>query len=464
MAHALIVDDDAATREALATIVAEEGLTVSVAGNLYEACDQIVRQTPDIVFVDLQLPDGSGFELFGNLDPRSGVVFVVITGHATVESAVDALKAGATDYLVKPVDLQRVTAILGRLPRTGDLMAEIGALRGELRRIGRFGSMVGSSQAMQVVYDQISRVAPTSLSVMLVGKSGTGKEVAAQTIHQMSARHKREFIALNCGAMSPKLIESEMFGHERGAFTGADRQHIGYFERANGGTLFLDEITEMPIELQVKLLRVLETGLFMRVGTTKEIATDVRLIAATNRDPEQAVEAGKLRLDLYHRLNVFPINLPPLADRGDDIELLAQSLLDELNERHGTQKRFPPAVQDLLRSYEWPGNVRELRNYVQRAHIMSTRESGSTAVVPVQISLATPATSSTVNIPFGMSLEEADRQLILATLEQCGGVKVRAADVLGISLKTLYNRLVEYRVTGDENGSSDSEPDTTDVS
>lgn len=464
MAHALIVDDDAATREALATIVAEEGLTVSVAGNLYEACDQIVRQTPDIVFVDLQLPDGSGFELFGNLDPRSGVVFVVITGHATVESAVDALKAGATDYLVKPVDLQRVTAILGRLPRTGDLMAEIGALRGELRRIGRFGSMVGSSQAMQVVYDQISRVAPTSLSVMLVGKSGTGKEVAAQTIHQMSARHKREFIALNCGAMSPKLIESEMFGHERGAFTGADRQHIGYFERANGGTLFLDEITEMPIELQVKLLRVLETGLFMRVGTTKEIATDVRLIAATNRDPEQAVEAGKLRLDLYHRLNVFPINLPPLADRGDDIELLAQSFLDDLNERHGTQKRFPPAVQDLLRSYEWPGNVRELRNYVQRAHIMSTRESGSTAVVPVQISLATPATSSTVNIPFGMSLEEADRQLILATLEQCGGVKVRAADVLGISLKTLYNRLVEYRVTGDENGSSDSEPDTTDVS
>ncbi|GJH39403.1 hypothetical protein CBA19CS91_41620 [Paraburkholderia hospita] len=218
------------------------------------------------------------------------------------------------------------------------------------------------------------------------------------------------------------------------------------------------------MHFQVKLLRVLETGLFMRVGTTKEIATDVRLIAATNRDPEQAVEAGKLRLDLYHRLNVFPINLPPLADRGDDIELLAQSLLDELNERHGTQKRFPPAVQDLLRSYEWPGNVRELRNYVQRAHIMSTRESGSTAVVPVQISLATPATSSTVNIPFGMSLEEADRQLILATLEQCGGVKVRAADVLGISLKTLYNRLVEYRVTGDENGSSDSEPDTTDVS
>ena len=446
MAHALIVDDDSATREALATIIAEEGLTVSVAGDLQEARGRILRSTPDVVFVDLELPDGSGPDLFGDLDPRSGVVFVVITGHATVESAVDALKAGATDYLVKPIDLQRVIAILDRLPRTGDLKAEIGALRHELRRMGRFGSMVGSSQAMQVVYDQISRVAPTALSVMLVGTSGTGKEVAAQTIHQMSARRKREFIALNCGAFSPKLIESEMFGHERGAFTGADRQHIGYFERASGGTLFLDEITEMPIELQVKLLRVLETGLFMRVGTAKELVTDVRLIAATNRDPEQAVQEGKLRLDLYHRLNVFPISLPPLRERGDDIELLAQSFLDELNARFNTRKHFPPAVRDMLRSYPWPGNVRELRNYVQRAHIMSRPGSDSTAVVPMQISLSTPVASSTITIPFGMSLDEADKQLILATLEQCGGVKVRAAEVLGISLKTLYNRLVEYRI------------------
>lgn len=461
MAHALIVDDDASTREALATIIGDEGFTVSVAGNLQEARDQILQHTPDVAFVDLQLPDGLGTDLFSDLDPRSDVVFVVITGHATVESAVDALKAGAADYLVKPVNFQRVNAIVGRLPRAGDLKAEIGALRGELRRMGRFGSMVGSSPAMQRVYDQIGRVAPTALSVMLVGKSGTGKEVAAQTIHQMSARHKRDFIAVNCGAISPNLIESEMFGHERGAFTGADREHKGYFERANGGTLFLDEITEMPVKLQVKLLRVLETGIFMRVGTTKEMVTDVRLIAATNRDPEQAVQEGKLRLDLYHRLNVFPINLPPLRERGDDIALLAQSFLDELNARFDTRKHFPPAVSDMMLSYCWPGNVRELRNYVQRAHIMSGLESDTTAVVPLQISLSTPAASSTITIPFGMSLDEADRQLILATLEQCGGVKVRAAEVLGISLKTLYNRLMEYRLPDatDKDGEFGAEDD-----
>ncbi|MGF6530308.1 MULTISPECIES: sigma-54-dependent transcriptional regulator [Paraburkholderia] len=444
MPHVLIVDDDAGTREALAAIIGEDGLTTATAGDLREARIQLVRQMPDVVFTDLKLPDGSGVDLFEDLDPRSGVEVIVITGHATVESAVNALKMGATDYLVKPINMQRVKAILSRLPRPGDLKAEIGTLRGELRRMGRFGLMLGNSPAMQEVYDQIGRVAPTAASVMLVGESGTGKEVAAQTLHQLSLRRKHAFLAVNCGAISPNLIESEMFGHERGSFTGADRQHKGYFERANGGTLFLDEITEMPIELQVKLLRVLETGMFMRVGTTKEIETDVRLIAATNRDPEQAVLEGKLRLDLYHRLNVFPISLPPLRERGKDVDLLAQAFLDDLNERHGTRKHFPPAVKEMLMSYPWPGNVRELKNYVQRAHIMSGTDSDNTATVPLQITLSKPAAGTAITIPFGTSLAEADRQLILATLEQCGGVKTRAAEILGISLKTLYNRLVEY--------------------
>ncbi|MDR3096580.1 MAG: sigma-54 dependent transcriptional regulator [Paraburkholderia sp.] len=453
MPHVLIVDDDAQTREALAAVVAEDGLTTAQAGDLREARIQLIRQMPDVVFTDLKLPDGSGTDLFQDLDPRSGVELVVITGHASVETAVDALKSGAIDYLVKPINLQRVKAILNRLPRAGDLKAEIGTLRGELRRMGRFGLMMGNSPAMQEVYDQIGRVAPTPASVMLVGESGTGKEVAAQTIHQLSLRRKHEFLAVNCGAISPNLIESEMFGHERGSFTGADRQHKGYFERANGGTLFLDEITEMPIELQVKLLRVLETGMFMRVGTTKEIETDVRLIAATNRDPEQAVEEGKLRLDLYHRLNVFPISLPPLRERGKDVELLAQAFLDELNERHGTKKQFPAAVREMLAGYPWPGNVRELKNYVQRAHIMAGAEGDLTAAVPLQISISKPVAGTAVTIPFGTSLADADRQLILATLEQCGGVKTRAAEILGISLKTLYNRLVEY---GNENGKGEA--------
>jgi DNA-binding NtrC family response regulator len=450
MPHALIVDDDQGTRDALAAIIAEDGLTTARAADLREARIQLVRQMPDVVFSDLKLPDGMGVDLFADLDPRSGVEFVVITGHATVESAVSALKMGAADYLVKPINVQRVKAILARLPRAGDLKAEIGTLRGELRRMGRFGLMLGNSGAMQQVYDQISRVAPTAASVMLVGESGTGKEVAAQTLHQLSLRRKHAFLAVNCGAISPNLIESEMFGHERGAFTGADRPHKGYFERANGGTLFLDEITEMPIELQVKLLRVLETGMFMRVGTTKEIETDVRLIAATNRDPEQAVLEGKLRLDLYHRLNVFPISLPPLRERGKDVELLAQSFLDELNEQHGTKKHYSAAVFEKMLSYPWPGNVRELKNYVQRAFIMSDPDSHSTATVPLKISLASGERRVRIDIPFGTSLDEADRRLILATLEYCGGVKTRTAEVLGISLKTLYNRLVDYRQPEEE--------------
>jgi len=456
MPHILVVDDDINTRDALVEVIASEGLTIATAGDLREARIQIVRQMPDVVFADLKLPDGNGVELFEDLDPRTGVEIIVFTGHATVESAVNALKMGATDYLVKPVNFQRVKAIINRIPRAGDLKAEIGNLRGELRRFGRFGLMLGNSQAMQEVYDQINRVAPTAASVLLIGESGTGKELAAQTVHELSLRRKHEFLAVNCGAISPNLIESEMFGHERGSFTGADRQHKGYFERANGGTLFLDEITEMPIELQVKLLRVLETGVFMRVGTAKEIETDVRLIAATNRDPEEAVLEGKLRLDLYHRLNVFPIQLPPLRERGKDVQLLAESFLTGLNERYSTQKTFPPSGLDGMSTYNWPGNVRELKNYVQRAYIMASSDSVNTAAVPLQISLAKPSAGTAVTIPFGTSLAEADRQLILATLDQCGGVKTRAAEILGISLKTLYNRLVEYgddaRNAGGNNG------------
>ncbi|CAJ0734328.1 Regulatory protein AtoC [Ralstonia mannitolilytica] len=292
--------------------------------------------------------------------------------------------------------------------------------------------------------------------MLLIGESGTGKELAAQTIHDLSLRRKQPFLPVNCGAISPNLIESEMFGHERGSFTGADRQHKGYFERANGGTLFLDEITEMPIELQVKLLRVLETGVFMRVGTNREIDSDVRVIAATNRDPEEAVADGKLRADLYHRLNVFPLQLPPLRERGKDVELLAQHFLDQLNAQNNTKKTFLPSALETLRAYNWPGNVRELRNYVQRAYILSDDAGIDTANVPLQVSSTQPSSGSTLTISVGTSLASADKKLILATLEQCGGVKKRAAELLGISLKTLYNRLEEYGSTGAESGDDSS--------
>jgi len=309
---------------------------------------------------------------------------------------------------------------------------------------------------MQTLYDQVSRVAPTEATVLLIGESGTGKELAAQTIHDLSLRRKQPFLPVNCGAISPNLIESEMFGHERGSFTGADRQHKGYFERANGGTLFLDEITEMPIELQVKLLRVLETGVFMRVGTNREIDSDVRVIAATNRDPKEAVADGKLRADLYHRLNVFPLQLPPLRERGKDVELLAQHFLDQLNAQSNTKKGFLPPAMETLRGYHWPGNVRELRNYVQRAYILSDDAGIDTANVPLQVSSTQVSSGSTLTISVGTSLASADKKIILATLEQCGGVKKRAAELLGISLKTLYNRLEEYGNSNADDGGDDS--------
>ena len=445
MPHVLIVDDEPNTRAALAEIVSAEGFTNAVAGDLREARIQIVRQSPDVVLTDLKLPDGSGMDLFKELDPSIPVEVILITGHARVESAVDALRLGAADYLIKPINMQRLKAILDRIPRAGDLKAEIGSLRGELRRFGRFGRMLGGSPAMQDLYDQIGKVAPTEATVLLIGESGTGKELAAQTLHDLSLRRKRPFLAVNCGAISPNLIESEMFGHERGSFTGAERQHKGYFERSHGGTLFLDEITEMPIELQVKLLRVLETGLFMRVGTNQETECDVRIIAATNRNPQEAVADGKLREDLYHRLNVFPIHLPPLRERAKDVELLAQSFLDMLNETHKSAKAFSPAMLADMASHAWPGNVRELKNYVHRAFIMTDGGLIDTVAAPIQLAPAGKTESEPiVTIPVGTSLAEADRRLIFATLQHCGGVKKHAAEVLGISLKTLYNRLEDY--------------------
>jgi DNA-binding NtrC family response regulator len=293
---------------------------------------------------------------------------------------------------------------------------------------------------MQRVYDMISKVAPTDATVLLLGETGTGKELMAETIHGLSRRHKEPFLPINCGAVSPNLIESELFGHERGSFTGADRQHKGYFERANRGTLFLDEITEMPPELQVKLLRVLETGKVTRIGGNEAFSVDVRVIAATNRRPEEAVAKGKLREDLHYRLNVFPIGLPPLRDRREDVELLAQHFLASLNKEHDTAKEFTRPAVNRLKSHNWPGNVRELKNLVHRAFILADEHIGLDAL-PLGVQ---ESSGSSLNVKVGTSLGEAERRLILATLEDCEGDKKKAAEVLGISLKTLYNRLNLY--------------------
>ncbi|WP_119154876.1 sigma-54-dependent transcriptional regulator [Caldimonas tepidiphila] len=462
MPHALIVDDEPDVLEWMSEVVRAEGFSVATADSLRNARAQLVRQQPEVLLTDLQLPDGNGAELVADLETPNQTEVVVITGHASMDSAINAVRIGATDYLVKPVDIDRLLAILRRQPKPTELRHEIGELREELRRAGRFGHLLGSSPAMQRLYDQLGRVAPTSATVMLVGESGTGKELAAKTIHDLSRRRRAPFLAINCGAISPQLIESELFGHEKGSFTGADRQHRGFFERANGGTIFLDEVTEMPLELQVKLLRVLETGTFVRVGTTQPISTDVRIVAATNRQPEKVVAEGKFREDLYHRLNVFPVQLPPLRDRGSDIEMLAQHFLDELNRTEGTRKTFSSSALARLYEMPWPGNVRELKNYVQRMYILAD-DVVEGLEPPQHMPARHEEDSGLLTIRIGTPLDEVERRVTMATLERCGNVKRTAAQVLGISLKTLYNRLEVYALKGQgggqgaRNGAAESE-------
>ena len=441
MPHILIVDDDRDTREWLGEVARCEGFTVSDAETLRTARAQLMRQQPDVLLTDLHLPDGNGMELVAELDRAASIEVIVITGHASVNSAVEALRIGATDYLTKPVEVERLINMLRRQPRTVDLKLEIGVLRDELRRAGRFGHLYGSSAPMQVLYDKIARVAPTSATVLLIGESGTGKELAARTIHDLSKRRREPFLAINCGATSPHLIESELFGHEQGSFAGAERQQAGFFERARGGTILLDEITEMSLALQVKLLRVLETGTFVRVGTTQPMPTNVRIIASSTKQPGKAVVEGKFREDLYHRLSVFPVQLPPLRDRGNDIEMLAHHFLDELNAAENSAKRFAPAALSRLDEHAWPGNVRELRNYVQRAYILADALIDG-GIEPHAAPVSADEESITVRI--GTPLHEIEERVTRATLVRCGNVKKKAAEVLGISLKTLYNRLEGY--------------------
>jgi two-component system, NtrC family, response regulator AtoC len=445
MPHALAVDDDPNFLSALAELIEGQGFTTNTASTLRDARTQVSHKTPDVALVDLYLPDGSGIDLLKDLEQGNSTEVVLMTGHADVESAVQALRLGASDYLTKPLDIGRLKSILANVasvqPGASALAAEEAAeTTGE---VGRLGLLLGASAPMQALYEMMTRVAPTDATVFFVGESGSGKDMAAQTLHHLSRRAKAPFLPLNCGAISPTLIESELFGHERGSFTGAARRHKGYFERAHGGTLFLDEITEMPFELQVKLLRVLETGVLSRIGGDQPVEVDVRVIAATNRDPQKAVDEGKLREDLLYRLSVFPIQMPPLRERGDDIDLLANFFLAQLNERQGTAKRFSEETLTRLGSHVWPGNVRELKNVVHRAFIMAEQEI-TPRCLPREVGGESGALRN-LHFQVGTSIAEVERRLIMATLELHGGNKRKTADILGVSLKTLYNRLNTYR-------------------
>ena len=454
----LVIEDDPDFRASLATLIARDGFSVAEAGSLTEARARLDEREHDLVFVDLELPDGNGLELMSSHEGPAHSDFVVITGNATLEAAVDALRQGAIDFLTKPVDRGRLRVILAHAERTRDLRQKVSSLRSELRDLGRFGTMIGRSPAMQRVYELIAKVAPTRAGVLIVGRSGTGKELVAETVHQMSPRAHRMFLAINCGAVAPNVIESELFGHERGSFTGADHSRKGYFEEANGGTLFLDEITEMTGDLQVKLLRALESGHVVRVGASEPIPVDVRIIAATNRDPEEAVRAGRLREDLYYRLNVFPLVLPTLQERGDDIGLLAEHFLAEFNARERTTKRWSERGLKQLRAYAWPGNVRELRNVVERVAILSGDLIEDPGLPEAALRSHAGADGESMEVAVGTPLADVERRMILATLRMVGGEKREAARRLGISLKTLYTRLSVYQaapLAGDgSNGSA----------
>ena len=446
MPEALIVEDDAQYALALSELIQGEDFQVSICGTIEEATAHLKVCMPDVVLVDLVLPDGSGIDLIHQIEAlASHTRVLVITGHAAVESTVAALRAGVKDFLTKPLDIEQLRNSLAEIKAEITKADRPSASTRHPR--DRLGMLIGSSPVMRELFRQIDNVAPTHMTVFLFGESGTGKELAASAIHELSTRAEQPFLAINCGAVPTNLIASELFGHERGSFTDARTQHKGYFERAEGGTLFLDEITEMPLELQVQLLRVLENRTITRLGGHEEIPVNVRVIAATNRHPRDAVADGRLREDLLFRLMVFPINLPPLRRRFSDIPILAQEFLDRENERNGTRKTLAPETIEFLMGYSWPGNVRELKNAIGHAYILA----GDTLLpehFPEGLDHLMQEDGPSLRCSPGTPIDQFERRFILATLEHYNGNKRRTAETLGISLKTLYNRLNEYRSEG----------------
>jgi DNA-binding NtrC family response regulator len=368
------------------------------------------------------------------------------------------MKLGAYDFLQKPVDATRLRTILGNATRQRETAIELEVARRRLRESGVLGALVGSSKPMREIFGLIERIAPSNVSVLITGESGTGKELVARTLHALSPRKSRPFVAVNCAAIPETLIESEIFGHEKGAFTGAAERRAGCFELASGGTLLLDEVGEMPIGTQAKLLRVLEERKVRRLGARAEQDVDVRVLAATNRDPNFAVEQGHLRNDLYYRLNVFNIHMPPLREHIEDLPAMVEAMLNEMNEKHGRKvSGIAPSMLDRLMSYDWPGNARELRNTIERAVILCPNGAPLDAghLPPGFGKAKTPSATQIVDqgvisVYVGSTVDEAERLLILRTLEATGQNKTRAAEILGVSLKTLHNKLKEYNRSGDE--------------
>jgi DNA-binding NtrC family response regulator len=447
----LIVEDEENARKGYEALLHRWNYEVLGVGSGEDALARMGEFHPGVILADVELPGMNGIELLERLgEEKDGVPVIIITGRGSDERVVQAIESGAFWYIEKPLKPPVLKSLLDRLVAMLRDQRAVASLTRELRDAGKLGSLIGASKPMQEVMHQIEMAAPSTASVLITGETGSGKEMAARTIHQLSPRAERPFVAINCSAIPESLMESEIFGHERGAFTGAAERRLGCFELADGGTLLLDEIGEMPAPTQSKLLRVLEDHKVRRLGSKSETPIDVRVLAATNKDPQQAVSKGQLRQDLYFRLNVFHIHLPPLRDHKEDLPGLVEYLLKEVNAKHGRQvASIGTEVMDLFKSYPWPGNVRELRNVIERAAIACDRGTIGRQHLPSDFGHA-PVTESSelsgLRFPVGTTVDAAERELILQTLAATNQNKTRAAELLGISLKTLHNKLKEYEV------------------
>jgi len=432
----LIVDADIGFVHAAADVARDQGYEITIAGTLAQALSRLGSSQFDLALIDLALPDGSGLDLLEHLDLGGRTQVILVTGHPTVESALKALHLPIVDYVVKPLhpaqfrELLDKAAGLRRMPPSADHESWHG--------------LAGRSQQIKTLRQEICRVAKTDAAVFLHGESGVGKELVAAALHAESGR-SGNFVALNCGAVPSELLTSQLFGHEKGSFTGAQSRHLGLFQQADAGTLFLDEITEMPLHLQVHLLRALETHTIRRIGGSDDIPVDVRIISATNRLPDKARQEGKLREDLYYRLAEFPLRISPLRERPEDILPIAEMFLHRLNERYQTQRAFPADIEEILARHTWPGNVRELKNAIQRAYILAEGEMVRPEVPSQRLPGPLAETASTITFSVGTSLEEIERRMLFKTLAYFNDNKAKAADALGITTKTIYNRLAGYQ-------------------
>jgi DNA-binding NtrC family response regulator len=445
----LIVEDEENARKGYEALLRKWDCEVLGVGSGEDALAKFPEFAPSVILADVELPGMNGLDLLRHLGEEiQRIPVIIITGRGSDERVVQAIEAGAFWYIEKPLKPPVLRALLDRaLGRVRDRKA-VAVLTRQLRDAGRLGTLVGESRGMQEVMRQVEMAAPSTASVLITGETGSGKEMVARSIHMLSPRADRPFVPINCSAIPESLMESEIFGHEKGAFTGAAERRIGCFELADGGSLLLDEIGEMPAPTQAKLLRVLEDQKVRRLGSKVETPVNVRVIAATNKNPEQAVADGHLRQDLYFRLNVFHIHLPPLREHKDDLPLLVEHLLAEISEKHGKKVTGVGAdVMDLFKSYPWPGNVRELRNVLERAAIASDRGTIARQHLPAEFGKS-PATMARslggVRFPVGTTVDAVERELILQTLAATSQNKTRAAELLGISLKTLHNKLKEY--------------------